>query len=98
MWRMSNATALIFIAAVAIAVALLLLLLLLARAIAQTCTPPGLRSRFAVTVIPRFMAAIRRDYATARTCNGRTYPNRGLCQQQRRCSGPALCSEEHRTW
>jgi hypothetical protein len=38
-----------------------------------------LRCRFAVAVIPRFIAAIRRVYATARTCNGRTYPNRGLC-------------------
>jgi len=92
MWRLSNAQALIFVVAVAIAVALLLL----ARAIAKTCTPPaGLRCRFAVRVIPRFIAAIRRGYATARTCNGRTYPNRGLCHAAEAL--PALCSDEHRT-
>jgi hypothetical protein len=51
-----------------------------------------------VTVIPRFMRAIRRGYATARTSNGRTYPNRGLCHAAEACSGPALCSDEHRTW
>src|SRR6478736_4010365 len=54
--------------------------------------------RFAVTVIPRFIAAIRRDYATARTCNGRTYPNRGLCHAAEALLRPALCSDEHRTW
>ena len=42
-------------------------------------SPPGFRCRFAVKAIPRFIAAIRRGYATARTSNGRTYPNRGLC-------------------
>ena len=78
MWRMSSAQALIFVAVVAIAVALLAL---------AWASPPGLRCRFAVTVIPRFIAAIRSVYATVRTCNGRTCPIADCVTQQRRCSG-----------
>jgi hypothetical protein len=51
----------------------------------------------ALTVIPRFITAIRRGYATVRTCNGRTYPNRGLCHAAEALLRPALCSDEHRT-
>ena len=51
-----------------------------------------------MTVIPRFIVAIRRVYATVRTCNGRTYPNRGLCHAAEALLRPALCSDEHRTW
>ena len=51
----------------------------------------------ALTVIPRFIAAIRRGYATARTCNGRTYPNRGLYHAAEALLRPAPCSDEHRT-
>src|SRR6476646_8121502 len=36
--------------------------------------------------------------ATARTCNGRTYQNRGLCHAAEALLGPALCSDEHRIW
>ena len=41
---------------------------------------------------------IRRGYAAARTCNGRTRPNRGWSYTAEALLRPAPCSDEHRTW